>query len=124
MNTYFYSLFHISPILRFNSIRHFVAADRIATDGIIRLRIAPAATNTLTSSSGRDSAYGSNPSGTTSDSTCLEAPYTTILSPTDASSACSMYISINLTELSVIHIMYPSCIQNPSCHIYQESYDV
>ena len=104
---YFYSFFQISPILRFNSIKHLFPAASIVTLGIIRFKIAEEVTKILTSSSGLVSVYGSSPSGTTSDNTCFDAPNIASLSPTDASSACSIYISIRTSHV-ILLIVVPS----------------
>ena len=85
---------HIRCILRFNSIKTLLADAVTTTDGIIRFNTDAGATNIEISSSGRLSAYGSSPSGTTSDSTCLDAAYTASLSPADASSSC-FYVDLD-----------------------------
>ena len=92
-------LLYNSRIFSFKFMSTLFAPPIIMILGIIRLRTDVLDTNTDISSSGLLSENGSKPSGITSDMICLEAAYTASLSPTDTSSACSMYTSIRTSVL-------------------------
>ena len=62
-----------SLIFRFNSIKHFVAAEIAIIAGVIRRAMVPGDVRTLISSSGLNSEYGSYPFGITSEIICLLA---------------------------------------------------